>query len=85
MSSWSVEDAKARFSELLDACISGGPQIVTKRGVKVAVHVPIAAWRRLQERARPSIKTLLLADEGRTDTLVRPRSAPRRRAGRAVE
>lgn len=85
MSSWSVEDAKARFSKLLAACISGEPQFVMKRGVEVAVLVPIAEWRRLQGRARPSIKTLLLTDEGRTDTLVRRRSAARRRAGRAVE
>ncbi|MFT3799768.1 MAG: type II toxin-antitoxin system prevent-host-death family antitoxin [Burkholderiaceae bacterium] len=28
---WPVQDAKARFSEFLERCLSEGPQIVTKR------------------------------------------------------
>lgn len=85
MSIWPVQDAKARFSELLEACISEGPQLVTKRGVEAAVLVPVEEWRRLQASARPSIKALLLVDEGRTDTLVRPRTAARRRVVRAAK
>ena len=38
--SWPVQDAKARFSELLDTCLKEGPQIVTKRGADAAVLVP---------------------------------------------
>ena len=45
---WQVQDAKARFSEFLDASLEQGPQIVTRRGVEAAVLVPIAEWRRLQ-------------------------------------
>jgi hypothetical protein len=26
---WTVQDAKARFGELLEACVSDGPQVVT--------------------------------------------------------
>ena len=63
--SWPVQDAKARFSELLEKSINEGPQIVTKRGVETAVLVPIDQWRRLQERARPTLKELLLAPEPR--------------------
>ena len=37
---WPVQDAKARFSELLDTCIAQGPQMVTKRGAEAAVLVP---------------------------------------------
>jgi antitoxin Phd len=62
---WSVQEAKARFSELLDASIKDGPQIVTKRGVETAVVVPIEQWRSLQQRARPTLKDLLLAPEPR--------------------
>jgi len=62
---WPVQEAKARFSELLEKSISEGPQIVTKRGVETAVLVPIDEWRRLQERARPTLKELLLAPEPR--------------------
>jgi antitoxin Phd len=63
--SWPVQEAKARFSELLEASVKEGPQIVTKRGVETAVLVEIDEWRRLQERARPTLKELLLAPEPR--------------------
>ncbi len=52
---WPVHDAKARFSEFLDACIAEGPQMVTKRGAEAAVLVPVAQRRRLQAAARPSL------------------------------
>ena len=48
MPNWPVQDAKARFSELLDACVRDGPQVVTRRGSETAVLVPIDEWRRLQ-------------------------------------
>ena len=63
--SWPVHEAKARFSELLEKSITEGPQIVTKRGVETVVLVPIDEWRRLRERARPTLKELLLAPEPR--------------------
>jgi len=46
---WPVQDAKARFSELLDASLRDGPQVVTRRGVEAAVLVPIEEWRRLTQ------------------------------------
>ncbi len=76
---WPVQDAKARFSELLDACVSEGPQVVTRRGTETAVLVPIDEWRRLQAAARPSLKQLLLVDAARTDMLVPERGKARRR------
>ena len=79
MQTWPVQDAKARFSEFLDACISNGPQLVTRRGAEAAVLVPVDEWRRLQAAARPSLKQLLLSDEGRGDLLIPPRGAARRR------
>lgn len=80
MNTWPVQDAKSRFSELLDACISGGPQMVTRRGTEAAVLVPIAEWRRLHSAARPSLKSLLLTDDGRTDLLLPKRGSARRRS-----
>ena len=79
MKIWPVQDAKARFSEFLDACITDGPQIVTKRGAEAAVLVPVEEWRRLKAMARPSIKQLLMSDVGRTDSLTPPRAVARRR------
>ena len=79
MHTWPVQDAKARFSEFLDACLAEGPQMVTRRGTEAAVLVPVDEWRRLQSAARPSLKQLLLSDEARMELVIRPRGAARRR------
>jgi antitoxin Phd len=79
MNAWPVQDAKARFSEFLDACIAEGPQMVTRRGAEAAVLVPAAQWYRMQSVAKPSLKELLLSDVARSDTLVPPRGTARRR------
>ncbi len=79
MSTWQVQDAKARFSEFLDAALKEGPQVVTRRGAEAAVLVPVEEWRRLQRAARPGLKQLLLAPAPRIDDLVPPRRSFRRR------
>jgi antitoxin Phd len=79
MKAWPVQDAKARFSELLETCLREGPQLVTRRGADAAVLVPIAEWERLSRSERPSLKELLLTDWARTDSLVPPRRQYRRR------
>jgi antitoxin Phd len=85
MNIWPVQDAEARFDELLDVCVSNGPQILTRSGEEVAVLLPIEEWRRLQASTRPSIKALLLAEDGRTDALVPARRVTRRLDGPAAE
>lgn len=82
---WQVQDAKARFSEFLEASIQEGPQVVTKRGVEAAVLVPIDQWRRLEKMTRPNLKDLLLAPEARTEALVPPRKKHRHRAAPELE
>jgi antitoxin Phd len=52
MKAWPVQDAKARFSEMLDASASEGPQLVTRRGTEAAVLVGIDEWRRPRGRYR---------------------------------
>lgn len=79
MHTWPVQDAKARFSEFLDACIAEGPQMVTRRGAQAAVLVPMDEWRRLQSVARPSLKQLLLSDLGRVELALPARGGARRR------
>jgi len=78
--SWQVQDAKARFSEFLDATIKKGPQVVTRRGIETAVLVPIEEWNRLQKAARPGLKALLLAPEARFENLIPASRNLRRRA-----
>lgn len=84
MNAWPVQDAKARFSELLDACVSQGPQVVTRRGTETAVLVPIAEWKRLRDGARPSLKELLLADFGRANLVLPARGKSKRRIPAAL-
>ena len=76
---WQVQDAKARFSELLETCLDEGPQLVTRRGAEAAVLVPVSQWRRLQHSARPTLKELLLSDRARGEIVVPKRGARRRR------
>ena len=53
---WQVQDAKAKFSEFLEASLAEGPQIVTKRGVETAVLLSIERWRRLEKMTKPRSK-----------------------------
>lgn len=79
MKVWPVQDAKARFSEMLDACVKSGPQMITRRGAEAAVLVPAEQWQRLSNQARPTLKELLLSDEARGDLNIPPRGQQRRR------
>ena len=61
--SWSIQDAKNRFSEVVEAA-RRGPQTVTKHGKPAVVVVDAVEYERLRgfERARaPSFSDLLLA------------------------
>mgnify|MGYP003331345224 FL=1 len=81
MQTWPIQDAKSRFSEFLDTCLSEGPQMVTKRGVETAVLVPLPVWQRMQANSKLTLKELLLAEQGRTDALFVPeRGVAKRRS-----
>ena len=82
MKSWPVEDAKARFSEMLETCLKEGPQMITKSGADAAVLVPVTEWQRLKRAARPRLKELLSADGRRGELHVPLRSGLRRRQAR---
>ena len=61
---WSVQDAKNHFSEVVEAARRGGPQTVTKHGKPAVVVVAAYDYERLihLERAQaPSFAELLLA------------------------
>ena len=67
MQKWPVQQAKARFSELLKTCLAEGPQMISKRGVEAAVLVPVNEWQRLTRTAQRSLKQLLLTDNARAE------------------
>jgi prevent-host-death family protein len=47
---WTVAEAKAKFSELIDKAKSEGPQKITKHGRTTAVVVAAEEWERKAER-----------------------------------
>ncbi len=52
MKTWQLQDAKARFSELVDSAVKDGPQLITRRGVDTAVLVRLEEWNRLHAKER---------------------------------
>ena len=79
MRAWPVQDAKARFSEMLETCLREGPQVVTKRGADAAVLVPVQLWQRIKRATKPTLKDLLLTDDARGELNIPPRGGRRRR------
>ena len=55
---WQLQDAKNRFSEVVEEALHTGPQTVTRRGEPVVVVVAIETWRRISGSA-PSLKAFL--------------------------
>ena len=60
MHTWPVQEAKARFSEMLETSLAEGPQVVTKHGKAAAVLVPMRQWDALQASSKRTLKQLLL-------------------------
>lgn len=60
MSNWPVQEAKSRFSELIDQSLSNGPQVVTRHGRATAVVIPYAQWQALEARSKRDLKAVLL-------------------------
>jgi prevent-host-death family protein len=44
---WQLQEAKAKFSELVQKAVDEGPQTVTRRGEEVAVVLSTEEYRRL--------------------------------------
>ena len=47
MRAWSLQDAKARFSELVNVCLESGAQVVTRHGREAVVVIPADEYRRI--------------------------------------
>ena len=78
MNSWQVQEAKARFSQLLRNAAEEGPQAITVRGRTAAVVVSKREFDRLQGR-KPSLAKLLKTSPlaGLDLELERDKSPPR--------
>jgi prevent-host-death family protein len=48
---WTIAEAKARFSELVESARSGSPQTITRNGRKAVVVVSVEEWERKTRRS----------------------------------
>lgn len=77
---WTLQDAKNRFSAVVDAAATGEPQKVTRRGKWVSVVLSAAEYerlKRLDQASAPSLGELLLAMPQDDDTFERLSATPR--------
>jgi prevent-host-death family protein len=47
MRMWQLQEAKNKFSEVVDEAIRSGPQLITKRGVEAVILLSYAEYRKL--------------------------------------
>ncbi|GDX58853.1 antitoxin [Comamonadaceae bacterium] len=63
MQTWQLQEAKSRFSEVVDLSLKEGPQLVTRRGQDAVVILAASDYRRMS--GAPSLlKTLFSAPRG---------------------
>jgi antitoxin Phd len=55
---WALQDAKNRFSELVEQALRDGPQIVTRRGKDTVVVLSVEAFQKLTAK-QESLVTFL--------------------------
>ncbi|MDZ4159098.1 MAG: type II toxin-antitoxin system Phd/YefM family antitoxin, partial [Anaerolineaceae bacterium] len=57
---WQLQDAKSKFSEVVERALAQGVQIVTRRGKKAVVVMPFEEYERLMHQSG-SLAQFLLA------------------------
>ncbi len=57
---WQLQDAKSKFSEVVECALSQGAQIVTRRGKKTVVVMPFEEYEKLT-RQNISLSEFLLS------------------------
>src|SRR3954465_5848321 len=73
---WTLADAKAHLSEVVESALKKGPQVITRHGRKAVVVVAAEEWERKTGRQGP------LADFFCGLAIGGPRSGDRRSSGR---
>ena len=64
MTEWQLQEAKNRFSAVVDAALAGSPQCVTRRGKPAVVVLSVEEYERLRRNGKaeaPSFVEMLLA------------------------
>ena len=64
MTEWQLQDAKNRFSAVVDAALEKGPQCVTRRGKPAVIVLAVEDYermRRVEKAEAPTFVEMLLA------------------------
>ena len=77
MQTWQLQDAKSRFSEVVELSLTEGPQLVTRRGEEAVVIVAASVYRQLSGETPQLMQALLHAPRGEPLELDRPHEAIR--------
>lgn len=64
MHTWQLQEAKSRFSEVVDLTLKEGPQLVTRRGEEAVVILAVNDYRRLSGQTTNLMDCLLNAPRG---------------------
>jgi prevent-host-death family protein len=64
MHAWQLQEAKSRFSELVELTLKEGPQMVTRRGEEAVVILSAKEYRRLSGQTATLMDCLLSAPRG---------------------
>ena len=57
--SWKLQDAKAKFSQVVDDALKIGPQYVTRRGQEAVVILSVKEYKKMTSK-KPNLKAFLL-------------------------
>lgn len=67
MDNWTVAEAKAKLSEVIEKALDGAPQTITRHGKTAVVVVSAAEWQRRTERKGSLADFLAASPLGTTD------------------
>ncbi|MBN1130010.1 MAG: type II toxin-antitoxin system Phd/YefM family antitoxin [Chitinispirillaceae bacterium] len=74
---WQLQEAKNRFSELVNRAIADGPQEISRHGKKTAVILSVEEYRRLKKDPHEPITDFFRRSPLSQITLERNRDYPR--------
>jgi prevent-host-death family protein len=74
---WQLQEAKQKFSEVVQKALDEGPQVVTRRGEKVVVVVAAEEYERLAGKKPNFLEFLMSAPDLSVLDLTRDKDLPR--------
>jgi antitoxin Phd len=75
---WQLQEAKSKFSEVVDRALSDGAQVVTRHGKKAVVVLPFEEYERLTRGSGSLVQFLLDSPLAGSDLKIeRDKSQPR--------